>query len=252
MICLELESASHKPELVLSAPQETGPRFTGKPTSRTEDSSLILNPRVWVILRNSQLVLLKYSNAGILLSHNCIKEITPLLIAHLTTPGVMPIPNHHSVENQSHLSLILILKLKLFNALMFQTEKPPLPINTISNHTPPLCNQTDASIFTPNLMKIPLSTGFSPQEKTTDNSLPLLNTKSLMTLINIGTGILLMDPSTTKPTQIWSLMPQMDSTDSSSLSQTAMPVNNTSTIWETTEWSQVADSNSPSTMMTGP
>ena len=213
MICLELESASHKPELVLSAPQETGLRFTGKLTLRTEDSSLILNPRVWVMPRNSQLVLPKYSNAGILPCHNCIKETRPLLIAHLTTPGVMPIPNHHSVENQSHLSLILILKLKLFNALMSQTEKPPSPIHTLNNHTPPLCNQADASISTPNLTKIPLLTGSSPQEKTMDNSLPLLNTKFLMILINIGTGTKPMAPSTTKPTQIWFLMLLMVSID---------------------------------------
>lgn len=213
MICLELESASHKPELVLSAPQETGLRFTGKPTLRTEDSSLILNPRVWVMPRNSQLVLPKYSNAGILLSHNSIKETRPLSIAHLTTPGVMPIPNHHSVENQSHLSLILILKLKLSNALMFQTEKPPLPIPIISNHIPPPCNQTDASISTLNLMKTLQSTGSSPQEKTMDNLLPLLSTKFLMTLTNIGTGISQMDPSTTRLTQTWFLMHLMVSID---------------------------------------
>jgi len=150
MICPELESASHRPALDQNAHQETGLRFTGKLTSRTEDSSLIQDPRVWVILRNSQLVLLKYSNAGISLSHNCIKETRPLLIAHLTTPGVMPIPNHHSVENQSHLSLILILKLRLFSVLMSQREKLPLLITILNNHTLPPCNQIDASISTPN------------------------------------------------------------------------------------------------------
>merc|ERR1712139_347601 len=103
-------------------------------TSRTEDSSLIQDPRVWVILRNSQLVLLKYSNAGILPSHNCIRETTLLLIAHPTMPGVMPTLNHHSVENQSHLSLILILKLRLFSVLMSQSEKLLLLILTTDNH----------------------------------------------------------------------------------------------------------------------
>lgn len=137
MTCPELESASLKPEPVLNAHQETGLRFTGKLISRTEDSFLTQNLRVWAILRNSQLVLPKYSNAGILLSHNCMKETTPLLIAHLTIPGVMPILNHHLVENQSHLGLILILKLKLSNAPMSQTEKPLLLIHTLSNHIPP-------------------------------------------------------------------------------------------------------------------
>jgi len=150
MICPELESASHRPAPDQSAHQETGLRFTGKPTSRTEDSSLIQDPRVWVILRNSQLVLLKYSNAGTSSSHNCIRETAPPLIAHPTMPGVMPTLNHHLAENQFHLSPILILKLRLSNAPMSQKEKALLLTHTLDNHTPPPCNRIDASIFTTN------------------------------------------------------------------------------------------------------
>lgn len=70
MICQESESQSLKKVKVNNALQETGLKSTGKVCSRMVESSPILIPKEWDIQKNSQLVLPKFSNAGILYYHN--------------------------------------------------------------------------------------------------------------------------------------------------------------------------------------
>lgn len=70
MICQESESQSLKKVKVNNALQETGLKSITKVCSRTEESSPILIPREWDIQKNSQLVLPKFSDAGILYYHN--------------------------------------------------------------------------------------------------------------------------------------------------------------------------------------
>lgn len=57
--------------------------------------------------------------------------------------GVMPSPGHHSEENQSHSTLMLILISKLQNATELQSGP-----NKLNNQEPPPFNQENASIYT--------------------------------------------------------------------------------------------------------
>jgi hypothetical protein len=90
----------------------------------------------------SHLELVKFSIVGILLLPNSIREIRHMSHAHHTMPTVEHIPKPHSEESQFHLTLILILILKLLTAIEFQTSQ-----NKLLNQSQLLCNQEDVCTY---------------------------------------------------------------------------------------------------------
>ena len=148
----------------------------------------------------------KSSAAGILLFLSSIRETTPPLLAHHTTPGEVLTPFPHSVVSQFLSTLMSFSILRLLNALDTQRE-----LNTMNNHTPPPCSQEKLSISTQPLDLTRLLTRFSAPETREEDKFLLLSTRLLMSQSNFGSGTLLPDLFIMPPIQTFVWTGQMDS-----------------------------------------
>jgi len=128
MISQELESTFLNQVVERIVNQETGQLFIGLLPSQTEELYLTQKPNQVVFQRHLLLVQVKYSNVGILQFQSLSKDLKQLLVAHHSMHGVELTLNPHLVESQFLLTLMLISKLKLLNAIDPQNSP-----HTISN-----------------------------------------------------------------------------------------------------------------------
>lgn len=122
MTCLDSVSTSTRRVQDHSAQLVTGLPSTGLEDLRMAELLLTPNRKVTKDQRPSPYVTIKFSNAGILLLPNSIKEILLLLIAHHSMPMVMLTPGHQLAENQSHSILISTSRLRFLSAEELQSS----------------------------------------------------------------------------------------------------------------------------------
>merc|ERR1711981_1033545 len=116
MTCPDLVLILTKKDLVNSAQSVTGLPFTGLEDLKMVELLLIQNKKVTRDQRHSPSVTTKFSNAGILLLPNFIREISQLLTAHHSMPMVMLTPGLQLVVSQSHSILISTSRLRFLSA----------------------------------------------------------------------------------------------------------------------------------------